>query len=152
MFCFQSESPSATQLNDLDKYLLFSLLFVVGALVEFAIVVVLSRRKRFQRKDVENQFKSMIKMIGVFDGHLRRRIKRENRISNIYTHKASDTRPYKEDNDYKGKESNLLSNTNVHMIDFTAFILFNFMYILFNFVYWHRFWMNHSKINALLVL
>ena len=41
----QSESPSASELNALGLYLLVCLSFVICALVEFAIAIVLHRRK-----------------------------------------------------------------------------------------------------------
>ena len=44
IFILQSESPSGSKLNALGKYLLCSLVFVVFALIEFAVVVVLKRR------------------------------------------------------------------------------------------------------------
>jgi hypothetical protein len=113
--------------------------FVVGALVEFAIVVILSRRKQLQRKDVERPSILMTKKIRDFGVYARRRIKQENRISNSYKHKVCEEGSYKADNACEGKESILLNNTSVHMIDLIAFSLFIFMYILFNFVYWHQF-------------
>ena len=41
----QSESPSASELNALGLYLLVCLSFVICALVEFAIAIVLHRKK-----------------------------------------------------------------------------------------------------------
>ena len=43
---FQSESPSTSELNALGAYLLYSLVFVVAMMLEFAIIILLSRRKQ----------------------------------------------------------------------------------------------------------
>ena len=114
-------------------------MFVVGALVEFAIVVVLSRRKQIHRNDVEKPSMLMAKKIRQFGVHPRRRMKLEHRISKRSTHKVYNEGSNKEDNENNGKEIVMLNSTPVHMIDFMAFCLFIFMYMVFNFVYWHQF-------------
>ena len=43
---FQSESPSTSELNALGAYLLYSLVFVVAMMLEFAIIILLNRRKQ----------------------------------------------------------------------------------------------------------
>ena len=50
----QSESPSGSTLNALGIYLICSLVFVVGALLEFGVVVLLSRTNLKIRKNVRS--------------------------------------------------------------------------------------------------
>jgi hypothetical protein len=128
---FQSESPAATRLNELDKYLLFSLLFVVGALVEFAFVVLLSRRKQLRSNGMENASTFNGKEVPNIDATLRQRIKMKNRIKD----EGFMASRLKENDDCKGKETSMFDNTPIHVIDFVAFVLFLSMYILFIAVY-----------------
>ena len=54
----QSESPSTTKLNDLGVYLLVSLFFVVFAMLEFAVVLLVQRDLDSKRNHFVSQEKS----------------------------------------------------------------------------------------------
>ena len=48
--CFQAENPSGSDLNALGLYMIICLIFVVGALIEFAVVVLINRSSAGMRK------------------------------------------------------------------------------------------------------
>ena len=51
----QSESPSASKLNNLGGYLLVSLFFVITALIEFAVVLLIQRKLNVNLGDTHNK-------------------------------------------------------------------------------------------------
>ena len=50
---FQAENPSGSDLNALGLYMIICLIFVVGALIEFAVVVLISRSSAPMSKQLD---------------------------------------------------------------------------------------------------
>ena len=121
IFIYQlSHSPSGTQLNALEIYILTSLFFVLATIIEFGVVLALKRANflgRQQSKDMA--FK-----------------RSQNAIAPMAINKTRE----------KQLTSNPLGSLNLRKfgekqytiadkIDFASFVLFTFAYILFNVVY-----------------
>ena len=111
-------------MDNLALYLLVSLFFVVGMMVEFAISLLLYRRNTGQRIK-KNQ-------IGL-DGHGNRNEQKSNGLELPNGSKRGET--YLERIERKNQEPGwpqISSNT----VDIIASILFPFAYIVFNVAYW----------------
>lgn len=57
---FQSESPSTSKMNNLGFYLLVSLFFVVAALMEFALVLLVQRKMDAKPGGTQNKIKKKL--------------------------------------------------------------------------------------------
>ena len=126
LYSFQTESPSGSELNALGIYLLSSLIFVVGALMEFAAVILLSR---FPKRKLNNVGHAII------GGEtLRNNLKLASQNS-IKLDKLA-IQILKEKSSSRPKTKNEICVTSIHMVDFLAFWLFLFFYMLFNCIYW----------------
>ena len=132
-----SESPSASDLNKLGSYLLFCLLFVVCALVEFSIIMLLDRkrmakRKGFDTKSRENQV-----------GHSEPLNQGESKGDTLFIKRnASDSKSQCVKTDQieeRGREQKrncLQVISPIHLIDFISSLLFLFIFFVFNCFYW----------------
>ena len=54
IYSLQSHSPTGSDIDNIGLYLLVSLFFVVAAMVEFSIVVIISRRENVQIGSADN--------------------------------------------------------------------------------------------------
>ena len=135
-FSFQSESPSASELNMLGEYLLVCLAFVVLALLEFALIIVLNRRDAATIKTTK----------------MEPSLSTEKPNLEPVTHKLTKLSFLGEDS--KGnrltKEDQACTNTikkdmqcismivPIHAIDLTASFVFPMAFAMYNFAYWIR--------------
>ena len=109
---FQSESPSETDVDALGLYLLCSLSFVVGALIEFSIVVLLNRVR---------SNKIVVAGSEIEDN------KPTYRGVNISTQRDW----FKND-----AVANPKRQLSIDFIDFGAFWIFLILFLFFNLLYW----------------
>ena len=121
-------------MNALGMYLLCSLVFVSGALTEFAIVVVLSRRPTTAGINAINPTTQTVNE----DTHaqLRRRIRTPYKLENDTLAQTSNTAIVNGYMDSQEKKNCILNLPSVHTIDLAAFWLFIFFYFSFNCIYW----------------
>ena len=132
-FDFQSESPSTSKLNNLGVYLLVSLYFVVAALLEFAVVLLVQRNLdaklegtgcRQIEKSARNG-KQKVSNISPMN---------ENAEYKMFEPRPEETNPQDKSN---GKVMRLDSiQLSTDNIDTMACILFIVFYALFNLFYW----------------
>ena len=132
----QSESPSEFELDALGIYLLGSLSFVVGALVEFAFVVLADRvrstrtkedKNRMEAQQVNNSVKNPTKQALMEDGM-------------VVARRITATRPLPKNKTVdKNRKGRIFTLPSTNGIDFAAFWMYFFLYILFNLVYWFQF-------------
>ena len=135
----QSESPSESELNALGLYLLVCLAFVIFALVEFAIAIILHRRKEsnavsdIATKSSNSEKKNKSKLLSQItkdsheakewssDASIRKTSGEENKQNNIWVGEL-------------GTKLSIVPSTN--MIDFMAIWIYLAIFILFNCIYW----------------
>ena len=120
LFIFQlRESPSDSELNELGAYLLVSLGFVVGAMVEFALVLLVSRRPDlkigFKNKTIDEEKKEIRSCWG------------ETSASKVYPKEA-------EIESYERKST--WTWPLVNKVDFIAFWVHLALFLSYNLGYW----------------
>ena len=131
----QSESPSATTLNDLGVYLLVSLFFVVAALIEFAFVLLVQRKLNAKVGDIHNKERKKL-------GRKERQKSFEMSLTNgnaEHIPKVFELNPEKSQacDTSNGKQMKLVNmQLSTENIDTMACILFILFYLLFNLFYW----------------
>ena len=130
----QSESPSASKLNDLGVYQLVSLFFVVAALMEFAFVLLIQRK--------------LISNFGCNNNTNNRQNRREKqKISNLTQTKGNvkhvsniiEVSPEQIHVEEVSNDKTVISGStqlSTERIDMMACILFVLFYLLFNLFYW----------------
>ena len=127
----QSESPSTSELNALAAYLLYSLVFVVAMMVEFAIIILISRRKsatseeNTSKKENENALSLRLDKMKIAPfGDVN---EPENRNCDSVEEKENQNRGM-------SRIKKFISGISVpHAIDFVAFWSFIFVFVWFNF-------------------
>ena len=123
----QDESPSEAKLNPLGRYILVALLFVFGAMVEFAFVLMVK-----QKMDWYNNCNGL-------EGNQKRIARCERSFQNVW-HANQDLNLTQAINEkYESQDSSkvtFLENIPLtSKIDYTAFIVFIISYLLFNVIY-----------------
>ena len=132
---FQSESPSTSELNALGAYLLYSLVFVVAMMLEFAIIILLNRRKQA----INNNSTGDVASVNQYENALALRL--------IKTKKMPVVDAYQPETRNVGiNDNNGIRNQGVarmkkfiatmsipQAIDFVAFWSFIFIFVWFNF-------------------
>ena len=134
-YLLQSESPSTTKLNDLGVYLLVSLFFVVFAMLEFAVVLLVQRDQDHKRNSFISQEKINIQSA------FTKKADTNTTINGMAGNDNDTVKDIQRDNITKNKgvgkvfrlHSVQLSTDN---IDTMAFILYVVIYIIFNLFYW----------------
>ena len=121
---FQSESPTESDVNGLGIYLITSLGFVFGTLIEFAVIISLRRKSKGNR----------IGSISISNEDSKELNVSENRVSMLRKLKSIAAQ-YKR-NDYDDFEEDVENVKFLRKIDFNCFFVFISGYILFNCVYW----------------
>lgn len=135
MFLYlQSESPSGSKLNALSSYLLVSLFFVFGTMVEFSLVLIIKQKLEW-------------------DGYEPEKILQKKNTSCCHNFCKVDTieemgnNPKRRDKggiqqqNLRGKQPVLVKVLpRTTKIDIVAFFVFNFGYFVFNCFYWFHFW------------
>ena len=131
----QSESPSVSDLNALGVYLLTSLCFVVGALIEFAVVLLLDRPLLNVTKRKENRIENQQHQR--FYSDLKQRKHEDLSREGHVTKWISDVKPNKQNLSTKPKKSTwVFFVPSVNGVDFVACWAYLFLYLLFNCIYW----------------
>ena len=67
---------------------------------------------------------------------LRRRIRRVHPVENVTKKEKSDIDTFNEDVGNHAKNTCMFGISPIHAVDYTAFCLFLFLYLLFNIIYW----------------
>ena len=116
-FQFQSENPTLSGVNGLGIYLLCSLGLVFFALIEFAMIITLKRRKEGQKVSPQK------------DRKIRKTSKKLVQQLQIVK-KLSDAE------EGKDKKKGDLETELFQKIDYRSFIGYFVIYLLFNFFYW----------------
>ena len=130
-----SESPSVSDLNALGVYLLTSLCFVVGALIEFAVVILLNRTLLNVSKREENRIGSQQHQ-RIYSDLKQRKLGDRSGEGQVTTW-ISDVKPCEQNLNTKPKKSTwIFLVPSVNGVDFAAFWAYLFLYLLFNCVYW----------------
>ena len=122
------DSPSDSSLSALGFYLLTSLIFVFGAMAEFALILVVKQKIDWKKAAINDTHN-----VSILEDE-------KTNTANI-SKKSGKIGPMKEMNlglktskeKRIGRSSLLLSTTK---IDLFAFVLFNFSYFIFNGIYW----------------
>ena len=134
-YLFQSESPSTTKLNDLGVYLLVSLFFVVFAMLEFAVVLLVQRDQDSKRNSFISQEKSNIETAFTKKGTT------NTTINEMIGNGINEVEDKQKDNSTKNKNTRKIFRLHslqlsTDNIDMMAFILYVAFYIIFNLFYW----------------
>ena len=122
----------------LSIYLLSSLIFVVGALIEFAIVVYINRiistkKDVVEQKCLEHKQDGGCFCIGGKDANLGSRFRNNiNKIRNAVPDPHMETSEIQ-----KTKKNWKLFPALINKLDWLAFWVYFFSYFTFNFVYWY---------------
>ena len=120
VFIFQmSESPSSSDLNILGEYLLVSLGFVVAAIAEFALVILLNRKEKLNHDNkslTNSNEKKDYGFVRVF------------KIREIDESKTIDSMNSKEKPQWK--------RPSIYVVDFLAFWIHLSSFALYNMIYW----------------
>ena len=123
-----SESPSASDLNKLGSYLLFCLLFVVSALVEFAIIMLLDRKQILKRKGADARLSN------------HQVLHQETLTQGVSTENVLFTKRVEDDHieeSGKEQETNCLQVMYpIRSIDFISSLVFLVIFFVFNCFYW----------------
>ena len=135
---FQSESPSESDLNALGIYLVVCLAFVICALVEFAIAIVLHRRKESKDvSDVEaessnNEKQNELALIPQImkENYLDTKRNSDAVTSTVVARNEMDNRWVTE------LVTNLYNVPSSNNIDFVAIWIYLVMFLVFNCIYW----------------
>lgn len=131
----QDESPSEAKLNPLGKYILVALLFVFGAMVEFAFVLIIK-----QKLDCCNDCNGLEENQKEMQTPTKSRSARNGkRVRNVWLancdFNSTQAINEKHENQYSCK---LTFSENIPVtskIDYAAFICFIVSYLLFNVIY-----------------
>ena len=126
----QGESPTKSKINALGIYLLCSLGFVVSALIEFAIIVLLKRKSVTTNNKVGSKILPKRKIDA--GAILRQRIRRTKKWK--YELEKAQSLNHRNDSSTMSNDDGM--SALLIAIDFTSFWTFIFLYILFNCIYW----------------
>ena len=115
-FILQSESPSESALTALGFYMLCSLAFMVVALIQFAVAVILDRMQLSKGQKAENS---------------------RNDINRVGQKRVSNSRACKGTVEYKNTRKNLISMpSSIDEFDFATAWMYFFLILFFNGAYW----------------
>ena len=120
LFIFQmSESPSSSDLNILGEYLLVSLGFVVAAIAEFALVILLNRKEKLNHDDKNS--KNLIE-------------KKDAGLGRVF--KTRELNESKDIDLMNSKEKPQWKRPSIYVVDFLAFWIHLSSFTLYNLIYW----------------
>ena len=131
----QGQSPSESRLNALGSYILVTLLFVFGTILEFAFVLIIEQKRirsmnEKKMNEKENEFESTTE-----ENHVRcRRSTKSIRKVQYHVEFTRETEKRK-DNQHLESNSFYQSMQLTTKIDYAAFIIFVILYITFNVIY-----------------
>ena len=122
------DSPSGSSLSALGFYLLTSLIFVFGAMAEFAVILVIKQKLDWKKASIND-----IHKVSPMEDEKTNPANISKTPGKIGPIKEMNLAPKTLQEKSIGLSSLLLSTTK---IDLFAFILFNFSYFIFNCIYW----------------
>ena len=131
----QGESPSESKLNALGVYILVTLLFVFGTILEFAFVLIIEQNMTRSMNE-----KKMIEKENEFETHSEEKYARCRRSSKGIR-RVQDHVEFNRETEWRNDIQQLDSNTIYQSmplttkIDYAAFIIFVILYITFNIIY-----------------
>ena len=137
---FQNESPSESDLNALGKYLLVSMIFVVAAMIEFAIVVMVNRMSS-PKSNISSESKIDTISKKLFCGG---RLKDQKQVGDDGKVPKENFKieTYKNIEQKESKKNWMFFKSSVNAIDITAFLMFFSFYFVFNVQYWLQYSVN----------
>ena len=113
---FQSDSPSASVFNQIGKYLLGCLGFVVVAMLEFALIILINRRATIKKNSKDNFISE------------RKSAKSMNSITKNWPNSIMEKKEEKEIR---------FAVPPIHVIDFVFFWVHLSSFLIFNIIYWN---------------
>ena len=132
-YTLQSKSPAEFELNALGVYLLGSLCFVVGALVEFAVVVLVDRVRSARTGDQKNKVETQ-QFYNTAKNPMNQSWFKERMGIDVW---ATNPRSSTEGKTVaRKKKADIFTLSSTNGIDFAAFLMYFFLFCLFNSVYW----------------
>ena len=133
----QAENPSGSDLNALALYIMSCLIFIVAALIEFAIVVLVSRSSKTMNRKTKDPLTTS--NAGNNTDEKKHNIK-GNQGSSL------EVRDYVECETKNGGQGEMTLTlpqkwliyviSNINSIDLVAFCVYLFLFVLFNGIYW----------------
>ena len=134
----KSNSPSGSDLTALDCYILVSLLFVIGSLVEFALVLLVRQSSELfksSKRQHENDITMHANMVKEYSNTL----EASNKVG-CFTKKNEASAETERGRNHHDKFQNSFTTSFrilpvTTKIDFIAFFISNFIFITFNVVY-----------------
>ena len=142
-FIFQSDSPADSDLSALDHYLLVSMIFVFGTLVEFALVLFLNRKFSYLENSIDDHV-DKVKNETNRSGRISSNDGKEEKLKTVEA-KIKPWNPSGWRSDIKSmnaesEERKIFRQIRVtNNIDFISFFLFNLSYLFFNIIYWAKY-------------
>ena len=137
----QSESPSTSEMDMLGEYIFFCLVFVVLALLEFALVIMLNRRTDVKKRHEKRELNSLKEQNNAqSQKHVATKIAfLEDPNKEICLRNTDQGRLNGPERDNRGMEC-IPSISPIHVIDLTASFVFPVIFVMYNFFYWSRSW------------
>lgn len=135
----QGESPSESKLNALGAYILVTLLFVFGTILEFAFVLIIEQNMIRSMNE-----KKMIEKDNEFETHTNENYARCQR-STKSIRRVQDHVEFAPETEQRNAVQHLENNSFnqstalTTKIDYAAFTIFVMLYILFNIIYFYIF-------------
>ena len=133
------ESPSSSDLNAIAIYLLTSLSFIVGALIEFAMLIFLNQNYRLVNREVQKNkiTQSTLDFDERMNGKTLKVKSCDNRTDAHFFKDVNKAPKDEEIGNCSGQCHPLISN--FCKIDYISFGVFVFLFITFNCIYWTYF-------------
>ena len=130
----QAENPSGSDLNALTLYMISCLIFVVSAMIEFAVVIFITRYSTLMKK---NQMDSLTPSI------VRNKNEQMKTKTSPSCWKGNECTENVTENEVHGKnfpssEERWLGYvaSDINTIDLAAFCVYLLLFVLFNCIYW----------------
>ena len=139
----QAENPSGADLNALGLYMIICLIFVVGALIEFAVVVLISRSSAGMSKQ-RDKSPRMLTMEKANEQMVTENPRLcWNKVEN--SNEIAQTKPAVKP--INSLARTLIDNTFPHInnIDLFAFCAYFCLFVLFNCIYWTTYLANENS-------
>ena len=142
-FIFQSDSPADSDLSALDHYLLVSMIFVFGTLVEFALVLFLNRKFSYLENSIDNPVDKGKDKTN-HSGKISSNDGKEHKVKTVETEiKPWNPSGWRLDIKSMNTESDKMKIFRqirvTNKIDLISFFLFNLSYLFFNIIYWAKY-------------
>ena len=139
-FILQAESPNNSELNALAEYLLWSLAFVIWALLESAFVILLRRASLYLRNDTKDMGISK-KVVPVITTE-RTQIIRYTEDKDTLMQRRKNTNGFNSDNEQGvvGSKRQFCIIPWLGLIDFLSLLISVSLFLAFNCIYWNKYY------------